>query len=209
MAIHTAVTSGVNVDYILVSSKYSATGTAYLESINFDTTCLSYDTDGITCLQYRYDTRSTLSTVMGANAYIWVESLVIDESNDRVYASVASRKADWTTTETTTTSTTDPHTGVVTTSSSTTTVNNVPTYKGNFMLRCDLALTACTFVASEKILSTFDYSPLSLSWYSGDRVMGLGTKLQDGVIQSGDLIYVWIEKTAAANDHYYAWEIQL
>lgn len=39
--------------------------------------------------------------------------------------------------------------------------------------------------------------------------MGLGAKLTDTVVQAGDKIYVWIEKTVASNDHYHAWEIQL
>ena len=39
-----------------------------------------------------------------------------------------------------------------------------------------------------------------MTWYANDRVMGLGGKLNDAVIQSSNTIIVWIEKTVASND---------
>jgi len=85
------------------------------------------------------------------------------------------------------------------------------TYKGNFIMKCDIILTAgsCTYVASQTNFAGDDYQPLALSWFSGDRVLGIGAATQDTVVQSSDKVYLWIEKTAAANDHYYAWEVTL
>lgn len=110
------------VDYILVGSKYASTSDVYLESLNFDSTCVSSSTDSYgvtTCNQYRYDTRTRLTSLI-SETYNWVESLVIDQTNSMVYAHVTTRKSGF-------------------------------GDKGGLMIKCDLILTesTCSHVSSE------------------------------------------------------------
>jgi hypothetical protein len=87
-----AVYTQGGVIYALVGGKYASTSDAYLESLTFDGTCRTYAYDGVTCTAYKYSRRTRLTTVI-STTYGWVESLVIDETNAKVYAHVTTRKA--------------------------------------------------------------------------------------------------------------------
>ena len=86
MAVYTQTVSGDNVVFVLVGSKATTSGDSYLESINFDASWV----DG----NRRRDTRTRIETTI-STTYGWVESLVIDETNAKVYAHVTTRKSGW------------------------------------------------------------------------------------------------------------------
>ena len=84
--------------------------------------------------------------------------------------------------------------------------------KGNMMVRCDLFLTEaqCTYVTTELAnQADDDFNPELLSWYSGDRVIGIGSAQAAGATKSTTSLNIWIEKTVASNDEYYMWELTL
>lgn len=84
MGVYTQNVDGTNVVFVLVGSKATASGDSYLESINFGATWVNGNR--------RRDTRTRLETTI-STTYGWVEALVIDETNAKVYAHVTTRKS--------------------------------------------------------------------------------------------------------------------